>query len=319
MTRIDVHCHYLPDFYREALIAGGHHHPDGVPFIPEWSEQAALAVIDDLGIDTAYLSISSPGVHFGDDDAARLLARRVNEEGARMQRAHPGRFGFFASTPLPDIDGALAEIDYAFDELGAAGVVFETNFDGVYLGSEQLAPIYAELDRRNAVLFLHPTSPAAPCTGAAAALPYPRPLIEFLFDTTRSVIDMALSGTLDRYPNIQVIVPHSGAALPMLASRVDLFGGKKTGKPELMHRALRRLHFDLAGMPLPDQLPALLKVADPAHIHYGSDFPFTLVSEIATNLDGLDSMSLLDGTTLSEAAYRNSTKLLRAHRTLRAI
>lgn len=312
MTKIDVHCHYLPDFYREALIANGHSHPDGVPFIPNWSEDAALAAMDDLGVRKAYLSISSPGVHFGDDAAARKLARQVNEEGARLQAAHPDRFGFFASTPLPDTDGALAEIEYAFDQLGAAGVVFETNFDGIYLGNDQLAPVYAELDRRNAVLFLHPTSPASACTGHAPALPYPRPLLEFLFDTTRSVTDMVFSGILEQYPNLRVIVPHAGAVLPALASRIDVLSGKVTGKPEAMHRALRELHFDLAGMPLPDQLPALLKVTDPTHIHYGTDWPFTPLPEIKNNANLLESSELLEGGLLARVMFENSMVLLEA-------
>lgn len=280
MTYTDVHSHYLPDFYREALIANGHSRPDGIWGIPEWSEQSALEAMDRIGVDRAYLSISSPGVHFGDDDAARILARRVNEEGARLAQAHPDRFGFFASTPLPDIEGALTEIAYAFDELNAAGVVFETNFDGVYLGNDLLEPVYAELERRHAVLFLHPTSPAASCTGHATELPYPRPMLEFFFDTTRSVTDMVLAGVLERYPNIRVIVPHAGAALPILASRVDVIGARMVGKEQPMRKALKQLHFDLAGMPMPEMLPALLSVADPTHLHYGSDVPFTPLPEV---------------------------------------
>ncbi|MFJ8624898.1 amidohydrolase family protein [Kitasatospora sp. NPDC093550] len=127
MTKIDVHHHFLPDFYRQALIDNGHSRPDGIWGIPDWDETSALRMLDEAGITKAYLSVSSPGVHFGDAAAARALARRVNEEAARLARAHPGRFAFFASTPLPDIHGALTEIAYAFDEFGADGVLFETN------------------------------------------------------------------------------------------------------------------------------------------------------------------------------------------------
>ncbi|WP_040865348.1 amidohydrolase family protein [Nocardia exalbida] len=309
MNRIDVHCHYLPEFYREALVANGHSRPDGIWGIPAWTEGAALVAMDELGVTTSYLSISSPGVHFGDDAAARRLARRVNEEGARLARAHPGRFGFFASTPLPDINGALAEISYAFDELGAAGVVFETNIDGVYLGSERMAPVFEELDRRAAVLFLHPTSPAAPCTGSAPALPYPRPMLEFLFDTTRTVSDMVLSGTLERYPDLRVIVPHAGAVLPVLASRIDVIGAKSVGKIEPMRRALRRMHFDLAGMPLPEMLPALLSVADPRRLHYGSDWPFTPLHECVKSAMALSDSLLLAGSLNADVMHRNAARL----------
>lgn len=309
MDRIDVHCHYLPEFYREALVANGHERPDGIWGIPAWSEQAALEAMDEVGVTTSYLSISSPGVHFGDGPAAAELARRVNEEGARLARAHPGRFEFFASTAVPDIEAALSEIGYAFDELGAAGVVLETNLDGVYLGNELLAPLYAELDRRSAVVFLHPTSPAGPCTGAAPALPYPRPMLEFLFDTTRTVADLVLSGSLERYPNVRWIVPHAGAVLPVLASRVDVIGARAVGKTQPMRRALRQLHFDLAGMPLPEMLPALLSVADPERLHFGSDWPFTPLPECVNAAAALEASPLLAGSLLSDVMHRNAERL----------
>ncbi|MCP2281016.1 amidohydrolase family protein [Nocardia amikacinitolerans] len=316
LSKIDVHCHYIPDFYRDALIANGHSRPDGIWGIPEWSEEGALAAMDKIGVAKAYLSISSPGVHFGDDTAARDLARQVNEEGARLARTHRDRFGFFASTPLPDIEGTLAEIAYAFDVLGASGVVFETNFDGMYLGNEHLEPVYAELDRRNAVLFLHPTSPAAPCTGHAPELPYPRPMLEFFFDTTRTVTDLVLSGVFERYPNIEVIVPHAGAALPILASRVDVIGARMAGKEgqDPMRNALRQLHFDLAGMPMPELLPALLSVADPSHLHYGSDLPFTPLPEVEAWAERLGSASVPGDGDIRKLLLANSEALLSRNR-----
>ncbi len=300
--RIDVHFHYLPDFYREALVAAGHTRPDGIAGIPAWSEQEMLATMDQLSIERAYLSISSPGVHFGDDAAARDLARRLNEEAARLKIAHPGRIGYFACTPLPDVKGAIAEVRHAFDTLDADGVVFETNFQGVYLGDDRLAPLYEEMDRRSAVLFLHPTSPGSRCScvdnGGTPTFGYPGPMIEFLFDTTRTVTNMVLSGALQRHPNIRVIVPHAGAALPVLAARIDLVGPMLTPpdapKPPSMREALSKLHFDLAGTPIPEQLAALLSVADPRRIHYGSDWPFTpraVCERLARALDDAPSLS----------------------------
>ncbi|WP_433678289.1 amidohydrolase family protein [Nocardia sp. CA-119907] len=308
--RIDVHSHYLPDFYRDALLAAGLSKPDGIPKLPEWSESAALDAMDQLGVAKQYVSITSPGVNLtGDLAAARALARRVNEEGTRLKTAHPDRFGFFASTPLPDVDGTLAEIAYAFDHLGAAGVVFETNFNGTYLGNEVLEPVYAELDRRNAVLFLHPTSPHTACGTLDSGLPYPNTMVEFLFDTTRTVANMALAGVPERYPNIRVIVPHGGAALSVLCSRIDALGGRQTGKDQPLRKALKQMHFDLAGSPLPDQLPALLRVADPSRIHYGSDWPFTPLTEVRSNAEALDNAEQLAGDRLAEVMRGNSQKL----------
>jgi predicted TIM-barrel fold metal-dependent hydrolase len=114
--------------------------------------------MDQLNIGTAFLSISSPGIHFGDDSAARTLSRQVNEEAANLVKTYQGRFVFFAATPLPDVEGTLAEMRYAFDYLEADGVVFETQFNGVYLGDSLLNPIYAELNARHATIFIHPTS-----------------------------------------------------------------------------------------------------------------------------------------------------------------
>jgi hypothetical protein len=115
---------------------------------------ADLETMDRLNISTAFLSISSPGVHFGDDSAARILSRQVNEEAAGLVKTYRERFGFFAATSLPDVEGSLAEIRYAFDHLEADGVVFETNFNGVYLGDGLLNPIYAELNARSATIFI---------------------------------------------------------------------------------------------------------------------------------------------------------------------
>jgi predicted TIM-barrel fold metal-dependent hydrolase len=121
LDRVDVHVHYLPDFYQLALIKAGLSQPDGISALPKWDEATAISVMDSLGVRTAMLSISSPGIHFGDDNKARALARRVNKEGARLTKSYPGRFGHFASVPLPSIEGSVEEAVYALDVLDADG------------------------------------------------------------------------------------------------------------------------------------------------------------------------------------------------------
>ncbi len=150
------------------------------------------------------LSISSPGVHFGDDQAARELTRHVNDAGATVARAHPDRFGHFASLPLPDVEGSLAELACALDDLGSDGVAVETSAGGIYLGDARYAPLYEELNRRRTVVFAHPTSP--PCA-EEVSLDRPRPMLEFIFDSTRAVSNLVFSGTLSRYPNIEWVSP----------------------------------------------------------------------------------------------------------------
>jgi predicted TIM-barrel fold metal-dependent hydrolase len=273
--KIDVHAHYLPQVYRDALVAAGQAQPDGIPGLPEWSETMAVDAMDRLDVRFAVLSISSPGVHFGDAAAAVELARAVNEAGARIATARPNRFGFFAALPLPEIDAAVAEARYALDSLGAFGISLLTNHRGMYLGDARLDPIFAEVAARESVVFIHPTSPPQPTGGPDFAAP----MLEFMFETTRSVTDLVLAGVLRRYPELRIIVPHAGAALSVLAGRVDLIAPAlaKAGDGDVasLRAALKMFHFDLAGVPVEEQLGALLAVADPTRLHYGSDFPFT--------------------------------------------
>jgi 6-methylsalicylate decarboxylase len=271
---VDVHAHYLPDSYREAAIAAGHAMPDGFPQLPAWSAVSHIEMMDRFGIAVSVLSISSPGVHFGDDARARVLARQVNDEGHRARVAHPDRFGLLASLPMPDVAGAIEEIGYCYDELGVDGVCLLTNVGGVYLGDASLDPVFDELDRRGARVFIHPTSPAC---WDQTSFGRPRPMVEFLFDTSRAIVNMVLNGTVARHPNIEVIVPHVGATLPMIADRV---AGFSRVLPDVDPAAdvlgdLARLHYDLAGFATPRALDALLTMTTPEHLHYGSDFPFT--------------------------------------------
>lgn len=270
---IDVHAHHVPDLYRAELVRHGHAQPDGFPLIPEWSAVEHVAAMDRLGIETSLLSISSPGVDLGPGADVVGLTRAVNDEGRKAVLDHPGRFGLLASLPLPDVDAAMAEIARCCDQLRVDGFALLTNVDGVYVADPSFAPVWDELDRRGARVLLHPTSP--PCHQATAH-GRPRPMIEFLFDTTRAVVDLVLSGTIAAHPRVEVIVPHGGAALAMVADRVSAFAPRLAVGDEVdVARDLARLHYDLAGYPLPRQLDALRTLAPADHLHYGSDVPFT--------------------------------------------
>ena len=270
---IDVHAHYLPESYRAALLNNGHGQPDGFPQIPVWSAEEHVAVMDRLGIATSLLSISSPGVHLADEAAARDRARDVNETGRRAVVDHPGRFGLFGSLPLPDVDAAMAEIAHCSDHLDVAGFTLLTNIRGTYLGDPAFQPVFRELDRRGARLFIHPTSPSC---WEHTSFGRPRPMLEFFFDTTRAVVDLVLNGTVAKHPGIEFLIPHAGATLSMVADRVSVFARLLAVDPAVdVLRDLGRLHFDLAGFPVPRQLDALLTLTTLEHLHYGSDYPFT--------------------------------------------
>jgi predicted TIM-barrel fold metal-dependent hydrolase len=283
---IDVHSHFLPESYRTALADNGHSSPDGFPpQVPEWSAEEHMAVMNRLGIAMSLLSVSLPGVYLGDGRATRDRAREVNEAGRRAVVDHPGRFGLFASLPLPDVDVAIAEIAYCYDHVDVSGFVLLTNIGGTYLGDQAFWPVFDELDRRGARLFIHPTSPAY---WEHTSLGRPQPMLEFFFDTTRTVVDLVLNGTVAHHPGIEFIIPHAGATLAMVADRISVFSLLLDVDPAVdVFRDLDRLHFDVAGFPLPRQLDALLTITSLEHLHYGSDYPFIPEFAVAMGKDRL--------------------------------
>jgi predicted TIM-barrel fold metal-dependent hydrolase len=278
---IDLHAHFLPERYRASALAYGQSRPDGMPALPEWSAAAAVSMMDTVGIAAAALSISSPGVAFLGSPAERAaLARAVYDDGAAAVAAYPDRFGL------------------------------HTHYRGVYLGDARLEPVMAALDARSALVTIHPTSP---CGWEDVSFGRPRPVVEFLFDTTRAVVNLALSGALDRYPAVRWVVPHAGAALPVLADRVDRIYPwiSPPGAPDVdLIAALGRLHYDLAGTPLPRALPALLGLADASQLVYGSDYPFTPAARVRQLAEEIASTDVLDDEEKAAALSGNARRLL---------
>jgi predicted TIM-barrel fold metal-dependent hydrolase len=278
--RIDVHHHFVPPTYRVLLQAKGVR-PGGVD-VPAWSPEASLKVMSRNGIATSILSLSTPGVWFGDDGAARRLARELNDHAAAVASEHPGKFGFFATLTLPDVGGAIAEAEHALDVLGADGIVMLTNSAGCYVYEPDFAPLLAYLHERRAVVFLHPGElPAEPAPGIPAFT------ADFLLDTVRAATGLVLSGALERYDGIRWILSHAGGFLPYISHRILLTmlrGEHKLAQAKAMvdrkreaNRRLdllRRFHFDIALSSSPTALPSLLALADPTRVLYGSDFPF---------------------------------------------
>ena len=310
---IDIHHHFLPERYAEALRRSGNDPPDGIAALPQWSEQEAMGFLDDANIEKALLSISSPGVLLDGCDAADL-ARIVNDEAAELIVRSSGRYGAFASLPLPDVEQSLREVERALGTLDLDGVVLLTNYGSTYLGDPLLDPIFDELNRRGALVFLHPTSPA--CCGCTS-LGFPRPGIEFMFDTTRAVTNLIHSGTVDRCPRISWIIPHAGAALPALASRIDML---RLMTPDRCHASepvanyLARFYYDLAGPRTEEALQALLGIAEPSRILYGSDWPFTPAAAVVHLLGLLSRTSVFDAAQLDAVMSENARHLLRRSR-----
>ena len=307
--RIDVHAHYLPTELQESVPAA----PNFRGFAT-WEPQAALEMMDRQGIATAILSMvlwTGMFAAAGDAAAARRVARSSNEAAAEAIRSHPGRFGGFARLPLPDVDAALAEIDYALGTLGLDGVVLLTNHDGVYLGDSLLDPVFDELSRRQAVVFLHPTVPV--CV-EHTSLGYAPSLIEFVFDTTRAVTHLALSGTLERCPDLRLIVPHAGGTIPFLVDRISLLAarfvpGTTTHAPAGVETYFRRLYYELAIATNRHTVASVLQLVGPERLLYGSDWPALDEADVQSLIQVLDGNPLLQPEDRARIERHNALEL----------
>ena len=264
--RIDTHHHAVPAFYRAWLSRRGAD-AGGQP-VPSWSPDASRRHMKLTGVRTAILSVSAPQVQPGGRADARALARDLNEYLHDLVRAEPGTFGFFATLPLPDGEGALDEARDAMDRLAADGVCLLAHHGGTYLGDPVYEPLFRELDARGAVVFVHPSTlpgqavPGLPASGADSML-----------DITRAALNLARHGVLTRYPRIRFLLAQAGGFLPFAAGRLASAASPRNNPVEGF-RLLRRFHFDTALSGTPYALPTLLRFAARGHVTYGSDFPY---------------------------------------------
>jgi predicted TIM-barrel fold metal-dependent hydrolase len=307
---VDVHHHIVPAEYMAALARLGVTGGGGMPF-PRWDAAGTLEVLDRQGIAVAVTSISAPGVHFGDDAAARELARRCNELSAKLVSEHPARFGAFAVLPLPDVDGALRELEYALDRLGLDGVVvLSSQSDGRYLGDPHFEPLMAELERRGAVVFVHPTVPK---TSEALRLDVPGFVAEFTFDTTRAAVNLIWTGAVERYPNIRFILSHAGGTTPFLAQRLNAMSVSPAFReraPKGVQHYLQRFFYDTALSAVPNALRSLQELVGPEQILFGSDFPFAPEPIARASVEGLLRYDGFDDAARERIARSNALALL---------
>lgn len=288
-NRIDVHHHILPADYVDALARIGVTGGGDIPF-PKWTAESALETLDRQGIATAVTSISAPGLHFGDDAFARDLARRCNELSAKLVTEHPSRFGAFVTLPLPDVEGSLRELAYGLDVLRLDGVVLLSSFsDGSYLGDPRYEELMAEIERRGATIFVHPVVPK---TSESIRLAIPGAAAEFVFDTTRAAANLVFSGTLERHPQLKIILSHAGGTLPYLVGRLSLMGmlpHLREKAPQGAPHYLRRFYYDTALSANPHTLRCLRELVGPDHILFGSDYPFAPEPVVQASVAGLAS------------------------------
>jgi len=276
--RIDIHQHFVSPSFLATL--GTKNAVSPVPGFAAWkgySPARAVETLDRVGVATAMLSITAPGVWFGDVQEARTLAREMNEyAAARMVGDYKGRFGLFAVLPLPDVPGSLKEVEYALDTLKADGIGVLTSYGNAWLGDASFTPLLEELNRRKAVVYTHPTD-AMCCQNMIPRVA--NQMLEYPTDTTRTIVSLIVSEAATKYPDIRFIFSHAGGTITSIAGR--LLGAEMTAEnlartpapnSRLFH--LRRFFYDTAGSANPVNMAALKTLVPTTQIVFGTDAPF---------------------------------------------
>lgn len=313
---IDVHHHIIPKTYRDALIEAGVDKSGGMP-IKQWTPEMSIKMMDDLGIDTGIASISAPALIPLNPDKRKETARKTNEYEAQLIKDYPNRFGALAVLPLPDIDASIDEINYALDTLQLDGIGLLSNYGDKFLGDPEFEPIMKTLDQHHATVLVHPNM-------SDADVPRPKYLqidfmAEFTFNTTRAAANLILSGTLDRYPNIQFILVHAGGTLPYLNWRLnqsyawmrenisdnEIFVDLKKEPKDYIHD----FYYDLALSTQPATFEALKTTTDTSHVLYGSDAQYAPKETATRMISDINDYHLYDAQTKTAIMYENAQKL----------
>lgn len=303
--RIDTHHHLIPPDYRNLLRKAGIDEAGGRA-LPEWSPEASLQMMADLDVSTAILSVSTPGTTFLPAAAdAAALARDLNDYTAELIAANPDRFGFFATIPMPHVGESVAEAVRALGDLNADGVVLLANNAGVYLGEEGQDELFAALDARSAVVFIHPADLPGPVI--PGVLPF---ATDFLLDTTRAAYLLVRNGIRRKYPNIRFILSHAGGFVPYASHRMAVAIMGDTGRSAADSLDdFAGFYFDTALSSSAAALPSLLAFAKPGHVTFGSDWPFAPIAAGRLFAAGLETYSGL-GTEARTAIERTNALAL---------
>jgi len=319
--RIDVHSHIWPPKY--VSIAK----QNNVTIIPNngWSVEKALEDMDQAGTASALTSVTAPGLWLGNKDASREAARESNTYAAELIRDHPGRFGMFAAVPLPDVDGSLLEVEYAFDTLKADGICLFTVYEDRFLGHPAFTPILEELNRRKAIVYTHPKE-ADCCVNIVPGIP--ATMIEYGTNTTRTIANLIFSGATTRFPDIQWIFSHAGGTTPFLIDRflsgtaeevvpgIVTKGAGGTGVvgsnrpanvPNGVLYELRKMYYDTAQTANPIAMKALRTLVPVSQIVFGTDFPFRTAVETS---NGLTTCGVFNAQELEAIDRGNALRLL---------
>jgi predicted TIM-barrel fold metal-dependent hydrolase len=302
---IDVHSHPILPFGQGAPVGPGQKQPD-------WSVESALSYMEEHDISACVLSDPESANHTKGQQA-RDIARRVNETLADIVSRHPSRFGAVATLPGQDPDGAMAEIAYALDTLKLDGVSTSTSVNDVYLGDAQFDPWFAELNRRGATLFVHPTFTKASLTLLIGLNPS---VLEFMFDTTRMIANMVATGAKQRFSDIKIISTHGGGTIPYLVNRIEMlehaFGvgpGRLELSPEEVRQGIASFYYDLTAATSEAQLGAILKLVPVSQLVMGLDYPLMPKSTFAPAIADIGRYPAFNEADLESLSYGNAGRL----------
>lgn len=281
LHRIDLHHHFAPPHWLTEVATKERLNVR----TRDWTPAKSIEDMDRAGVANAVVSITNPGLWFGDNNATRRLARECNEYAAKMIQDHPHRFGLFAAMPIPAVDATLREIEYAFDTLKADGIGLFTSYGDVWLGNAAFAPVYEELNRRRALVFTHPT--IANCCGNLIA-EVPSVTVEYGTDTTRAIASLLFTGTAARYPDIRFIFSHAGGTAPYLTERFIRrernMKDRAQRLPKGVIHELKKFYYDVALTTNSVPLAALLKLVPASQVLFGTDFPASLSQDSVKGL-----------------------------------
>ena len=307
--RIDVHHHFLPPDLMAELKRTGAKWTGGPP-VPEWNPAIAREMMERDGIAAAVAS-TVPGVFWGDTATAVRLARNANEFAARIVHDDPAHFGYFAAVPLPDTGAAVREVEYALDVLKLDGVQLYSSVGNQYPGDPQFDELFQELERRKAIVHIHPSTVVPGAIVPKLSIPWG--LVEFVLDTTRAVANLIASGTFERYPSIRYIISHAGGTVPYIAWRIAMsmheFPELSTKAPKGALHYLKNLYYDTA-LSTSEQVFAALKEFVPTRqVLFGSDWPMVNERVVKVETDGLEGSKVLDDAA-RQAIYRDNALAL---------
>lgn len=303
---IDVHAHLTPPPYIQDLAGTDLLKPPSL----KWSPAKHIEDMDRAGVATAILSVTTPGVWFGDVEKGRRMARYSNDYGAQLARDHKGRFGSFTALPLPDVEGSLREIEYGLDQQKSDGIALFTSYDGKWLGDAHFDPVFAELNRRKALVYIHPTSPSC-CVNVMPNIS--DAMIEFGTDTTRAIVNYVFTGAARRFPDVTMIWSHAGGTMPYLIERFDnaeKLPDYRANMPAGFRAEIRKFYYDTAQTSNPLTMAALKQLVPTSRIVFGTDFPFRTALE---HVQSLDNGKVFDSAEL-EAIYKGNARALLTRR-----